>query len=152
MEMDLVESFVDLYRGKNRNGILDLMADEVVVSDPHFPVTTMIGKYNVKRGLNWSFSAISHSDINIISISANGPFVFVELDTTHYLKIGLKYQYVQVLKIEISNSKISSISTYVTYPPGGLRGLLRRGFALAWYLNDVAHNKLFKRTALRTAA
>jgi ketosteroid isomerase-like protein len=151
MEKDLALRFIESYRNQDRDGILDLLAEDVVVSDPHFPVTTMIGKRDVKRGLNWSFSAIKRSDLEIVNLSVNGSRAHVELDTTHILKVGLQYHYLQLLKIEFANEKISSITTFVTYSPGGLRGFLRRGFALAWQVSDGLKNISIKPMTLSDA-
>ena len=58
----------------------------------------MIGKRDVKRGLNWSFGAIKRTDLHVVNLSVSGATVHVELDTTHTLKMGLEYHYLQLFE------------------------------------------------------
>lgn len=154
MEKDVFLNFLDLYQKKDRDGILNMLSDDVLVIDPHFPITSMKGKAEVKRGLNWSFSGIRSTELEVITLSVDDSTVYAEVDTTHHLKIGITYNYVQLLKVEILQESIKSISTYVQYPPGGIRGILRRAFGLSWSLKNwrITSHSIGRRDAPRRSS
>lgn len=151
MKKELVLEFVDCYAKKDKRKILSLLADNAVVSDPHFPFKTMQGHKQLSRGLSWSFDAIKSTNLNILDFKIVDDTAFVELDTVHKLKIGIEYHYVQLLKIKTFEGKITNLVTYVTYSPGGIRGIFRNLYSISWQAGDAVRgamqNRLIKTTS-----
>lgn len=145
MKKEMVLAFVESYANKNKKKILELLAENAVVSDPHFPLKTMKGHRELDRGLSWSFNAIKSTRLDVLDLKIDEDTAYVELDTTHTLKIGIQYRYVQLLKIRISEDKITHLDTYVTYSPSGIRGAFRHLYSVVWQAGDIVqramHNK-----------
>lgn len=149
MKKELILEFVSSYAKKDKKKILSLLAENAVVSDPHFPMKTMIGQQQLSRGLSWSFGAIKSTTLDIIDLRMVDDTAFVELDTVHHLTIGIQYHYVQLLKITVSDDKISALDTYVTYSPGGIRGAFRRIYSVIWKATDAIQDSSLSKNRKR---
>lgn len=111
---------------KEKDAVLNLIADDAVFFDPHYPQSLMKGKQQIAKGLDWSFRNIKEfrfEEINYMEVK-KGNISAVEYHCSHLLPSGNRLDFNQVLIFEINNGLFSSLRAYLPYGPHGLTGFM----------------------------
>lgn len=118
------ETFKALGRG-DMEGVLQLIADDAVFFDPHYPQPNMRGKAQIRAGLVWGFGSMKSFGFDIRNYfrGLDGLAGVVEVDTHHVLKIGKKLDFPQVFVVETNGTHITALRAYEPYGPNGMGGV-----------------------------
>lgn len=121
----VMERLFDALHARDKAGALDVIAEDAVFIDPHYPNPTMRGRAEISAGLDWSLSMMERFGFRIVNhfVSADGKDVAAfEVDTNHRLKAGRDLSFPQVFVTEVSDGKITKMQAYEPYGPNGLGG------------------------------
>jgi ketosteroid isomerase-like protein len=123
---ELLQAALRAVEAKDLPAVLDLLADEPALIDPHYPVPQMLGRAAITDGLGWAFGNIAEFRFETIQAygSGDGAHAAVEVDCHHVLRGGRKLEFRQVFVVDTRNGRISRLRAYEPYGPGGLVGLI----------------------------
>ena len=109
---------------KDLDAAVALMADDIVLFDPHYPYPEMTGLAEVREGLTWGFGGMKTMgfDIDRYFFSEDGLSAAIEVSTHHVLSTGKHLDFPQAFYIDTNGEKITRMRAYEPYPPGGMVG------------------------------
>lgn len=137
---DLVDKTFRVIEAKDLEAALDSMTEDVVVIDPHYPLTTMTGKAEVAYGLEWAFTDIDtfSFDVQKYFFSEDGDGVAVEVNCRHVLRVGGVMSFTQAFTVEYREGLLATLTAFEPYGPSGVPGL---GLALAHFFYRLRHRR-----------
>lgn len=106
--------------------ILMRIDENVVVIDPHYPVMHMEGKRALQNGLQWAFGGMKEFGFEVKQVfeSEDGRRAAIELECSHVIKVGKRFDFKQVWIVELVGDKVTRLEAYVPYGPDGMHGLI----------------------------
>ncbi|AWN22809.1 hypothetical protein DKM44_05870 [Deinococcus irradiatisoli] len=121
---DLIQQTFRSVERKELNGVLSLLADDAVFTDPHYPDPVMRGKAEIEAGLRWGFSSMKQFGFTIVRFfdAPDRQSAAVEVATHHVLKGGMNLRFPQMFVIETRNGKITRLQAFEPYGPNGIGG------------------------------
>lgn len=131
----LIEQLFSRMMARDREGMLDLFSDDATVYDPHYPITMMVGKGAIDRGLRWGLANITEPGFAIRKVWLDDGDGVAETHTFHTLKGGMKLDFEQVFFFEFHAGKITRLRAFVPHPPPGIGGWIAWLTGLWWRLS-----------------
>lgn len=134
--LDLLRAALHAVESRDLARLREIVADDGVFVDPHYPVPRMTGWAAIGDGLRWSFSTIDTFRFDIVHEygSSDGAHVAVEVDCHHVLRGGRALAFRQVFVADVREGRIVRLRAYEPYGPGGLVGWVLRLTRLGWRL------------------
>ena len=124
-ETDLIEKMFTALEKKELSACLKLFDENAMLYDPHYPLSRMQGKEDIKNGLLWSFSTMKKFNFEVARVfKSDEGDVAVEVNSSHELPGGKQLIFNQMFIFEIDNNLIKAIIAYEPYGPGGLTGIM----------------------------
>lgn len=123
---------LNLMMDKDLDGMMDLIHDDALFVDPHYPMQRMKGKEAIRQGLIWGLETLVKPGFEIKKIHASEHSGAVEVATHHVLKGGMEVEFDQVFLLEISEGKLSRLQAFVPYRQPGIGGWIPRITGLWW--------------------
>lgn len=110
---------------RDTEAVLDLLADDAIVTDPHYPVTRMVGKAAIADGLRWVFALMASMSFQITAYfeSAGAERAAVEVRIAHVLKTGMRIAESQMFVFEMHGGRVTRIQAYSAHGPHGIPGM-----------------------------
>jgi hypothetical protein len=118
--------------------MLDLIHENAVVVDPHYPIERMEGKAAIAQGLTWGLDALVNPGFLVRQFYETENGGMVEVDTHHVLKGGMEVKFVQAFAFEVADEKLIRIQAFVPYRQPGIGGWIPRVTAFFWRLKGLA--------------
>lgn len=121
-------------QAKDLDAMLQGMADDAVLIDPHYPQPEMRGKAAITKGLRWGFGSLEKFGFTVVHYfeAADGLSAVVEVDTNHVVKGGMKLHFPQVFVIETGSGLITRLQAYEPYGPHSINAAVLVLTRLAW--------------------
>jgi len=63
----LIEQLFSRMMDRDREGMLELFADDATIYDPHYPIPMMAGKDAIDQGLTWGLANIAEPGFTVRS-------------------------------------------------------------------------------------
>ena len=128
----LIEELFSRMMARDKDGMLELFADDATVHDPHYPIPLMEGKEAIDQGLTWGLANIAEPGFTVRKVWLEDGGGVVETHTFHTLKAGIKLDFEQIFLFECQDGKITRLRAFVPYPPPGIGGGITRLTGLWW--------------------
>lgn len=111
---------------RDQLALIDLVTEDAVFVDPHYPTPLMVGRQAIGDGLRWAFGAIEAFRFETLLgfDSGDGRHAAVEVDCHHVLRGGRPLAFRQVFIADVRDGRITRLQAYQPYGPGGLVGLV----------------------------
>ena len=124
----IVDQVLAAFEAKDVEGVLERLADDAVLIDPHYPTPRMAGKGAIREGLGWVFATMDTLHFSVITFCSaeGGEHAALEVATRHTLRGGRAVELRQVLIVERHAGLITRLQAYPPYGPGGIGGLFLR--------------------------
>lgn len=116
----------DALHTQNLDKLMGHIAEDALLIDPHYPVINMEGKRAIRNGLEWAFSGMKEFGFNVQQIfeSEDGQRAAIEMQCSHVIKAGKRFDFQQVWIVDITGDKLSRLQAFVPYGPNGMHGLI----------------------------
>jgi ketosteroid isomerase-like protein len=126
--LDLLGAALRAVEARDLPALTDLLTDDAVFVDPHYPVPRMAGSVAIGEGLRWAFGTIEAFRFETVLgfDSGDGRHAAVEVDCHHVLRGGRQLAFRQVFVADVRDGRIIRLQAYEPYGPGGLVGLVLR--------------------------
>jgi ketosteroid isomerase-like protein len=134
----LFDQLLKLMMDKNLEGMMDLIHDDAVFVDPHYPMERMEGKKAIRQGLIWGLETLVKPGFEIKKIHASEHSGAVEVATHHVLKGGMEVEFDQVFLFEINDSQLIRLQAFVPYRQPGIGGWIPRITGFWWRITGKA--------------
>jgi len=130
--LDLLSAALRAVEAWDLPALADLVTDDAVFVDPHYPVTRMVGRAAISDGLRWAFGTMDALRFETVLgfESGDGRHAAVEVDCDHLLRGGRRLAFRQVFVADVRDGRIARLQAYEPYGPGGLVGLVLRATRL----------------------
>lgn len=101
-----------------------VMAPDVDIFDPHYPVPKMQGHDEFRAGMAWGLSVMEQFGFTITQtfLSQDGEAAAFEVASHHRLKAGRELSFPQVFIVEARDGLIRRLHAYEPYGPNGIGG------------------------------
>jgi ketosteroid isomerase-like protein len=129
---EFAEKTFALFGSKDIESVMACFAEDALLYDPHYPVSTMKGKKAIRQGFEWAFGSMEKPGFGIRHFWSDGECAAVELDTHHVFKGGMELKFPQVFIMEAKDGLITRLQSYVPYAPPGIGGFLAKVTRLVW--------------------
>ena len=125
----LIERTFAAVKAKDLEAVLQCLAEDAVLIDPHYPSPVMAGKAAIADGLHWGFQGMKQFGFTIVNYFelADGQQAAVEMATHHILQTGKHLEFPQAFFIDVQDNLITRIQAYEPYGPPGMVGLVLGG-------------------------
>jgi ketosteroid isomerase-like protein len=134
----MFESLLNLMMERNLEGMLDMIHEEAVLTDPHYPIERMAGKAAITRGLTWGLATLVKPGFKVRRFYEAENGGTVEVATHHVLKGGMEVKFDQVFVFEVRDGKFIRIQAFVPYRQPGIGGWIPRITGFFWRLRGLA--------------
>lgn len=114
---DIMDSILATFQAKDKAAFLDLLADDAVLIDPHYPTPAMQGKATIGAGVDFAFGMLAQPGFTVRNRWINGDSGVMEVATHHRMVTGQELDFPQVFVVETRDGKITRLQSYVPYPP-----------------------------------
>ncbi|MEO3387680.1 nuclear transport factor 2 family protein [Mesorhizobium sp. CAU 1741] len=101
-----------------------IMAPDVDIFDPHYPVPRMSGQEEFRAGMEWGLSVMERFGFTVMQtfLSQDGFSAAFEVASHHKLKAGKELSFSQVFVVEARDGLIRRLHAYEPYGPNGIGG------------------------------
>ena len=130
----MFETLLNLMMERNLEAMLDLIHEDAIVIDPHYPIERMEGKAAITRGLTWGLDTLGKPGFKVRQFYESENSGMVEVDTHHVLKGGMEVKFEQAFAFEIADGKLIRIQAFVPYRQPGIGGWIPRITGFFWRL------------------
>ena len=134
----MFETLLNLMMERNLEAMLDLIHEDAIVIDPHYPIERMEGKAAITRGLTWGLDTLVKPGFKVRQFYESENSGMVEVDTHHVLKGGMEVKFEQAFAFEIADGKLIRIQAFVPYRQPGIGGWIPRITGFFWRLRGNA--------------
>ena len=131
---DLFAQLLKLMMEKNLEGMLELIHEDAIFIDPHYPIERMEGKKAIRQGLIWGLETLAKPGFKIKKCHTSGNSGAVEVATHHVLKVGMEVKFPQVFLLEVNDGQLTRLQAFVPYRQPGIGGWIPRITGLWWKL------------------
>ena len=131
---DLFTQLLLLMMEKNLEGMLELIHEDAIFIDPHYPIERMEGKQAIRQGLTWGLETLAKPGFKIKKFHASENSGAVEVATHHVLKVGMEVKFAQVFIFEVNEGQLTRLQAFVPYREPGIGGWIPRITGLWWKL------------------
>ncbi len=123
--LQLVDALFRRLEDRDLPGAFELVADDAVLVDPHYPQMEMSGRDAIERGLDWGLASMEQFGFAIVHAleSDDGGRAMLEIDTHHVLRGGKNLDFPQMFVVEASDGLITGLRAYEPYKPNGIPGV-----------------------------
>ena len=130
----MFEALLNLMMERNLEAMLDMIHEDAVLTDPHYPIERMEGKAAITRGLTWGLATLVKPGFKVRQFYEAENGGVVEVDTHHVLKGGMEVKFDQLFVFEVRDGKFSRIQSFVPYRQPGIGGWIPRITGFFWRL------------------
>ncbi len=113
---------------KDLPALRELVAEDAVFVDPHYPTPRVVGWTEIREGLRWAFGAIEAFGFETVLgfETSDGRHAVVEVDCRYVLRGGRRLAFRQVFVADVQDGRIARREAYEPHGPGGLVGWVLR--------------------------
>ena len=134
----MFEKLMNLMMERNLEAMLEMIHDDAVLIDPHYPVMRMEGKAAVTQGLTWGLETLVKPGFKVRQFYESKNGGMVEVDTHHVLKGGMEVKFDQAFAFEVCDGQFIRIQAFVPYRQPGIGGWIPRITGFFWRLRGRA--------------
>ncbi len=114
---DLAMQWLDALSRRDRVRMDTLLADDIVLYDPHYTPPLMVSKKTIVARMDSVFSFLKSMNWTVRRAWEDADSAVLEVDTHHVTVTDLVLEPPQVFVVYIKDGKISSWKSFVPYPP-----------------------------------
>ena len=114
---DIALKLLDALMAKDQTRMFEILAEDAVLFDPHYPQPLMKGHAEIKAGNDFAFGLLKKMHWTVLRSWESGDSAVLEVDTDHEMVNGMMLTPKQVFVVDVKDGRITRWQSFVPYPP-----------------------------------